>query len=87
MAKYVPKAKEVDADQVSEGMLDKTKGFTRVSVVRDGRTLIGNSFTGKNGREVVVPGDYIVTDGKELYAVEKDDFEALYKPARARKAE
>ena len=95
MAKYVPRAQEVEAEQflvsnvssvkdgvefVDKAKLEKAK-LERRTVVRGGRTVSGFSFAGKNGPEIVADGDYIVTGKDGKYAVEKEDFEALYKPA------
>ena len=100
MSKFVPKAQEVEAEQftvasvsskkdnvefVDKAKLDKA-GLERSVFVRDGRTVSGFSFKGKNGPEQVGDGDYIVTSRDGKHAVAKDDFEALYQPAKASRA-
>ena len=100
MAKFVPKANEVEAEQftvssvsskkdgvefVDKAKLDKA-GLARTTTVRDGHTVSGFAFKGKQGPEIVADGDYVVTEsGGSKYAVAKDDFEALYKPASGRR--
>lgn len=77
MAKFVPKASEVEAIQLD---ISKAKKEWQLVAVPDG---------GVNRVKAMVPGiglagdgDYIVKDGKDSYVLSAEDFEGLYKPAK-----